>query len=88
MLVKPLSALSDIDALAHTIHALEVPGVRWAKAFGIEDVGYGLKELTVTAFLPPEVSTDAVMDAMRALKSPKGNNGAFKSVDLVVFQNA
>ncbi len=88
MLVKPNSANVDMAALAQQIHALAVPGVRWAQKFGVEDVAYGLKELTVTAFLPAEVSTDAVMDAMRALKSPKGHNAGIKSVDLVAFQMA
>ena len=60
----------------------QVPGVRWVTKFGVEDVGYGIKELTVTAMVPPDTPTDAVVDAVRGLTN------SVKSVDLVVFQKA
>jgi translation elongation factor EF-1beta len=59
MLVKPASPGADLAALAAQIRGLEVRGVRWAQQFGVEGVGYGLDELTVTAFVPPDQTTDA-----------------------------
>ena len=89
MLVKPIAAGADMQALAAQIHAIaSMPSVRWAKEFGVEDVGYGIKELTVTAYLPESVTTDDVMDAVRGLKSPGGAHAGVKSVDLVAFQKA
>ena len=59
MLVKPAAPGADLAALAAQIRGLEVRGVRWAQQFGVEGVGYGLDELTVTAFVPPDQTTDA-----------------------------
>ena len=86
--VKPVSATADLNELANEIHHIEIPGVRWAKQFKAEDVAYGLKELTVTAFLPPEVETDVVLDAVRELKSADGLHRRVSSADFVVFQKA
>jgi len=59
MLVKPAAPGADLAALAAQIRGLEVRGVRWAQQFGVEGVGYGIDELTVTAFVPPDQTTDA-----------------------------
>ena len=89
--VKPFDAKTDLDIIDKSIHALEsnLPGVRFAKTFVKEDIAFGIKALTVTAFIPPDMSADTVFDWVRELKAPDNENICLvSSVDLIAFQNA